>query len=363
MRLISTAQCQEGMEVAKTVYNDVGQALVSEGIPLTTRMISRLRDLQILYLYIKDERTADIEIKEVLSEKTRLFAANTIKNEFSKVIKNGKLVQVMEAPELGKKFRSVVKEILDDIRSHQKVMSVLMDVQSTDQYTFQHSLNVTIYTLALAMAQNYSEKQMIEIGLGAILHDVGKLTVPPEILSKPGKLTDEEFAIVKEHTTTGFNFIRKMHDISLLCAHCAYQHHERLDGSGYPRGLVNKEIHEYAKLIAIADVFDALTSNRSYRKAMLPHVAMEFIYSGAGTQFDLEFVNTFRNTISMYPIGMTVKLSNGYKGVVVDHNHQLPSRPIIRLLQDHEGQELTQIKEMDLATHLSVVIDDCDIVL
>lgn len=363
MRLISIVQCQEGMELAKTVYNDVGQVLINEGIPLTTRMISRLQELRITYIYILDERTADVEVKDVLSEKTRSLAVNTIKTEFSNIIKNGKLVQIIDDPDLGKKFRSVVKEILDDVRSNQKVMNVLLDVQSTDEYTFQHSLNVTIYTLALATALNYSEKKMIEIGLGAILHDVGKLTIPHEVLSKPGKLTDEEFTVVKEHTTNGFEFLRKIHDISLLCAHCAYQHHERLDGSGYPRALVNKEIHEYAKLIAIADVFDALTSNRSYRKAMLPHIAMEFIYSGAGTQFDLDFVNTFKNTIAMYPIGMGVKLSNGYKGVVVDHNHQLPSRPIIRLLKDQEDKEITQLKEIDLATHLSVVIDDCDLVL
>lgn len=363
MRLISTIQCHEGMELAKTVYNDVGQVLINKGIILTTRMISRLQELQITYIYIMDERTADVEIRDVLSEKTRMFAVNTIKTEFANIINNGKLVRIIDAPELGKKFRSVVKEILNDVRSNQKVVNVLLDVQTTDQYTFQHSLNVTVYTLALAMAQNYSEKKMIEIGLGAILHDVGKLTIPHEIISKPGKLTDEEYALVKEHTTNGFNFIREIHDISLLCAHCAYQHHERLDGSGYPRGLVKEEIHEYAKLIAIADVFDALSSHRSYRKAMLPHIAMEFIYTGAGTLFDLELVNTFRNTISMYPIGVTVKLSNGYKGVVVDHNYQLPSRPIIRLLEDPEGQQLEHSKEIDLATHLSIVIEDCDLVL
>jgi putative nucleotidyltransferase with HDIG domain len=363
MRLISIKDCEEGMELAKTIYSDVGQVLIHEGIPLTARMLERLNELHIPYVYIKDKQTEGIEPKEIVSQTTRHLAISTIKTEFSKMMKNGKLVNVVDSPDLGKKFRGVVKEILADVRSHHKVMSVLMDVQSADQYTFQHSLNVTIYTLALAMAQNYTEKQLIEIGLGAILHDVGKLSVPNEILSKPGKLTDEEFIIVKQHTTDGFESLRKIHDIPLLCAHCAFQHHERLDGSGYPRGLVEDRIHEYAKIIAIADVFDALTSNRSYRKAMLPHMAMEVIYSGAGTLFDFELVNKFRNTISMYPIGMTVILSNGYKGIVVDHNHQLPSRPVIRLIEDSSGQVLQHFEEIDLAKHLSVVIEDCELVI
>jgi putative nucleotidyltransferase with HDIG domain len=341
----------------------MGQVLINEGVPLTARMLERLLELQIPHVYIKDKQTEGIEPKDIVSQTTRNFAISTIKNEFTKMTKNGKIENVMDSPDLGKKFRSVVKEILADVRSHHKVMSVLMDVQSADQYTFHHSLNVTIYSLALAMARNYTEKQLIEVGLGAILHDVGKLTVPNEILSKPGKLTDEEFAIVKEHTTNGFESLRRIHDIPLLCAHCAFQHHERLDGSGYPRGLVGDDIHEYAKIISIADVFDALTSDRSYRNAMLPHMAMEVIYSGAGTLFDFELVHTFRNTISMYPIGMTVKLSNGYKGVVVDHNHQLPSRPVIRLIEDNEGQAIQRFEEIDLAKHLSVVIEDCELVL
>jgi HD-GYP domain-containing protein (c-di-GMP phosphodiesterase class II) len=363
MRLISIKECQEGMELAKTIYSDVGQVLIHEGVSLTARMIARLQDLEMPFVYVRDEQTKGVEPKEAVSQRTRNFALHTIKDEFSKMLKNGRLGNVVDSPDLGKKFRGVVKEILADVRSHHKVMSVLMDVQSADQYTFNHSLNVTIYTLALAMAQKYSEKQLIEIGLGAILHDVGKLTVPNEILSKPGKLTEEEFAVVKEHTTNGFDYLRKIHDLPLLCAHCAFQHHERLDGSGYPRGLEEDKIHEYAKIIAIADVFDALTSNRSYRKAMLPHMAMEVIYSGAGTLFDLQLVNTFRNTISMYPIGMTVKLSNGCKGIVVDHNYQLPSRPIIRIFEDKNGQALLQAEEIDLAKHLSVVIEDCELVL
>ena len=118
------------------------------------------------------------------------------------------------------------------------------------------------------------------IGLGSMLHDIGKIAVSKEILLKPGKLTEEEFQVIKTHTTEGFEMLRNSYSVPLLVAHCAFQHHERLDGSGYPRGIKSKDIHDYAKVIAVADVFDAVTSNRVYRSAMLPHEGLEMLYAG-----------------------------------------------------------------------------------
>lgn len=362
MRLISTKNCQAGMILAKTLYNDTGHVLLSEGVSLTKPMIERMQSLGISLIYIHDERTKDIEHKEVLTEQTRKHALHTIQSQFKNMVKDGKLVHTAEASNGGKAFRGVVKNILNDIRSHKQAMSLLTDVCTYDQYIFQHSLNVTVYTLAIALAQGYNETQLEEIGLGAILHDIGKLAVPLEILTKPDKLTNEEFSVVQEHTTNGFQLLRKIYDLPLLAAHCAYQHHERLDGSGYPRKLKGDKIHPYAKLLAITDVFDALTSNRSYRKAKLPHVAMEIIFSGAGKIFDFDLVQSFRDNIAMYPLGMMVKLSNGFSGVVVDHNRHLSSRPIVRLLKDAQGQDIDTLEEMDLSKHLSIVIEDCDFI-
>src|SRR5690606_17963818 len=138
------------------------------------------------------------------------------------------------------------------------------------------------YSLAIGLKLGYSEAQLEGLGIGAILHDIGKVAIPLEILNKKGKLSEEEYTLVKEHTTNGFEILRKIEELPLLAAHCAYQHHERLDGSGYPRGLKGDDIHPYAKLLAVTDVFDALTTERSYRKAMLPHIALEVIFSGTG---------------------------------------------------------------------------------
>jgi putative nucleotidyltransferase with HDIG domain len=208
------------------------------------------------------EQTADVEVPEVLSEKTKKMALQTIKEQFSRIYKK----ETSERQNVNiQSFQNVIKSILEDLQSFSGTLTVMTDLCSHDEYTFKHSLNVTVYSLILAMADHYSERQLLEIGLGAILHDVGKLSVPKEIIQKPGKLTDEEFDVIKAHTTNGFNILRKIHEVSLPAAHCAYQHHERFNGCGYPRGLKGEEIHQYARIMAVADVFDALTSERSYR--------------------------------------------------------------------------------------------------
>lgn len=361
MRLISTEKCQAGMIIGKSIFNESGKVLINEGVKLSPRMIEKLLDLHISKVYIQDKQTEGIVADTILSDQTKQMALKTIYDNFNIIVKAKPKNMMMNSREMSKSFRLTVKAILADIKNHKKAISVLTDVCSHDQYTFQHSLNVTIYTLAIASELSFTDQQLIEIGLGAILHDVGKIMVPYNVLAKPDKLTDEEFETIKKHPVDGFNLLRKMEGIPLLCAHCAYQHHERLNGSGYPRGIDEKDIHLYAKIIGIADVFDALTSDRAYRKAMLPHIAMELIYSGAGTLFDYDLVTIFRNTISIYPIGITVKLSNGMTGIVVDQNNQLPSRPIIRILKDQYGNEVSELKEIDLATELSVVIEECDL--
>lgn len=361
MRLISVNKCELGMQVAKAICNQNGQVLIQKNVLLTERMISRLRELQVQYLYIHDDRTADIFVQDAISQETRAEAMKTIKDTFTRVVKEGSLNYMADDPSVAKNFKGLVRNILHDIRSQNQVMNMLAEVQTTDNYTFQHSLNVTLYTLALASKLGYLERQLIEIGIGAILHDVGKCFVPLAILNKAGKLSDEEFTLIKEHTTNGFNMIRKIPEISLLSAHCAYQHHERLDGSGYPRGLKGDEIHEYSKIIAIADVYDALTTNRSYRQPALPHEALEIITSGAGILFDERLVEAFKQAIAFYPLGVGVRLNTGEYGIIVDHNKNLPGRPIVRVLEDEAGHELKEAKEIDLSKHLAVFIESCEV--
>ncbi|EKN67528.1 HD-GYP domain-containing protein [Schinkia azotoformans MEV2011] len=362
MRLLSTKSLQRNMTLAKPIYNGKGQVLVGEGVPLTPRIIDRLIELGITYVYISDPFTNDIELKSPISEKTKKEAFQTIEQTFE-VVKSGKsLSNVFLFEQLGKKFSFVVQDILNQIKNHTDVISLLSEVSAYDHYIFTHSLNVTIYSLALGVELKLPERKLEELGMGAMLHDVGKMLVPYDILTKPGKLTNEEFYVIQKHAEDGFNILRNIPNLPLVAAHCAYQHHERMDGSGYPRSLVGEDIHYYSRILAITDVYDAVTSNRVYRQALLPHEGLEILYAGAGTKFDLTMIEAFRRSIAAYPTGLSVHLNDGRKGIVIRQNTGTSERPVIRIIEDH-GARVQTPYELDLLKELSVVIVETDTTL
>ncbi|TWI60088.1 HD-GYP domain-containing protein [Halalkalibacter nanhaiisediminis] len=355
MRLVATRSLSAGTKLGKPIYNDNGQILLRQGVVLTERVITRLSEMGISFVYIEDARTEGIDVADIVTDETKRMAVKTIKEEFLHIGKEIQLKKVFNGDHLSKDFSKIVQAILSDIKSNEEALALLSDVYVYDNYIFTHSLNVTVYTLGLAVDLGFNEKQLIEIGMGALLHDVGKLSIPAEILNKPGRLTDEEFAIIKTHAKAGFDMLRRSPNISLLTAHCALQHHERLDGTGYPQGLIDENIHIYAKIIGIADVFDAVTSNRVYRKPMLPHEALELLYAGVGTQFDHTLIDAFRRTIAVYPVGLTVTLSDGRIGIVIKQNKELSTHPVVRIISE-DGEELESPYDLDLTKQLNVTI-------
>lgn len=362
MRLVATRSLQVGERLAKAIHNDNGQTLLHKGVHLSKRLIERLIDKGIYYVYVEDERTSDIVINEKISHKTKKHAIKTIKSKFTEIATDVTLKKAINHDRLSVSFSKVVKNILEDINSNEDALALLSDAYIYDSYIFMHSLNVTVYTLGLAVKLGFTDEQLMEIGMGALLHDIGKVAVPPEILNKPGKLSVEEFDVIKTHPKVGFDLLRKVPNISLLSAHCAYQHHERIDGSGYPQGLQNDDIHEYAQIVGIADVFDAVTSHRTYRKPMLPHEALELLYAGVGTQFDLALIETFMKTVAVYPIGLAVALSDGKTGIVVKQNEQLSTHPVVRVISE-DGKELSEPYDFDLQDHYNVTIVETEATL
>ncbi|GJM79844.1 hypothetical protein HMSSN139_23400 [Paenibacillus sp. HMSSN-139] len=237
-------------------------------------------------------------------------------------------------PYLGKTFSGLIESILDDLSARDDAMIMMMNMNSMDHYLYRHSLNVCVYTLLLGQLHGYTKDELTVLGLGALLHDIGKTKLPLELLTKPSRLTDEEFEMIKRHPDFGFKMLKDEPGIPLLSAHCAYQHHEKIDGSGYPRGIRGNEIHEYARWIAITDAYDAMTTHRSYRKAMLPHQALEVLYTGCGHWYEKPKLELFRDRVAIYPIGMTVRLSTGETGVVSRIHGHMPQRPVVRVLTD-----------------------------
>ncbi|WP_067727225.1 HD-GYP domain-containing protein [Oceanobacillus damuensis] len=355
MKLASTKSTKPGTILAQSIYNENGVVLLAKGMSLTTQIINRLLDQGITYIYIEDKHTKDIYPESIIPDKLRKEATETIKDTFRQIKKDGLMDNSYILNKKGKDLGNVVEQILREIQNNEKSLTLLSDIFISDDYVFQHSLNVAIYSLAIGVEMKYPEKALLEIGVGAILHDVGKIFIDSDILHKPERLTDEEFEIIKSHTQIGYDYLRKHSGIPAVVAHCAYQHHERLDGSGYPRGISEKDMLPYAKLIGIADVFDAVTSNRVYREAMLPHEGLEILYAGAMSLFDKEMVEAFKRSISVYPEGLSVELSDGRQGIVIRQNEQLCDRPVIRIVKDN-GLEVENVYELNLGNVVNITI-------
>lgn len=361
MKIRSIHSVAENDVLAKPIFNENGDILLNSGVPLSRKMIDRLKGKGVSYVYIEDPLTKDVNCESVITERVRMQSVKTIKEKFTEIATNQSLRKSILIDDFSKSFSTIVRTILDNIRENDDAISLLSHVYLYDSYIFHHSLNVTIYAIALGEKIHLSDKQLEQLGLGAILHDIGKMAIPIEVLNKKDPLTAEEFKLIQEHATIGFDILRKSHTIPLLAAHCAYQHHERLDGSGYPRGLKGDEIHLYAQIIGIADVFDAVTSHRVYRKAKLPHEGLELLYSGADTLFDKDLVQAFSRAVAIYPVGMEVVLSNRCKGVVIKQNGEMTTRPVVRVFEEN-GRNVTPY-EIDLLKKLDVTIVECETTL
>lgn len=360
--MIATGSLEAGTVIAKSIFSSNGNVLVAAGKELSGAMIQRLQDLGVTHVYVEDPRTEDLTPQDAVSEETRNRAVKQVYSSFSQMIEARKWKRTVANPKLGREFRQAFEDILYDMQANRQAMLHLSQIYTTDNYLYSHSVNVGIYSAALGMAIGLKRDQLIDLGIGAMLHDIGKTQIPMEVLMKPGKLTDEEFKLMKDHSMIGYQMLKDQPDIPLLSAHCALQHHERLDGTGYPRQLKGEEIHLYGQVVGIADVYDALTSNRVYRKAYLPHEALEILFASTG-QFQSELISKFRDNVALYPMGLMVSLNTGEWGVVVDINTKFPHRPILRILKDRDGRDVQVPHEVDLSSDLTLTITGCEEIL
>lgn len=360
MRLISINVVKAGMIVGRTIWNEAGHPLLQKGVVLTDRALFRLKQLHIQYVYIEDKISYGIEIEETIQPEVRNKIVNKITQSFHSVkeVKSGQASFILE--QQSKEIGAIVEDLLTTILDSEEVLTVLTDAYLYDEYLYQHSFQVTLYSLAIAKEMGYSSEDLRLIGIGAMLHDIGKLLIPTDILLKPERLTNEEYETMKQHTRYGFDLLRNLHSVSLLVAHCAFQHHERIDGSGYPRGLVDFEIHPFAKIIGVADVFDAVTSNRVYREKLLPSQGMDIIQAGSGTIFSPRVVEALCKSVVHYANGTVVLLSDGRRGIVSKQHMKHPNRPYLRIFEE-DDKILDATYEISLIDCPNLLIDKVEL--
>lgn len=348
MRRISLDKAPAGAVVARTIHSLEGVLLLSEGTTLSNKVIERLLQNGIRDVFIEDTMSEGLE------------SPDTVKPEVLQQIKS-QVKDFMSMPSLkagihAHRITEMVDRLLEQILASGDVLHHLADIRSIDDYTFSHCVNVAVISLITGIGLGMRQDTLREMGTGAILHDVGKLLVDEEILQKPSSLSPDEFEAVKKHTVLGHDIVLAIRGLAPSAAVVALNHHERMDGSGYPRGLSGSAIPLEARIVAIADVYDALTTDRVYRKREEAHKAMDYITEKTGTHFDPAVVDVFLRNLAHYPVGTAVILNTGEKGLVARQNIRYPHRPIIRVVIDGEGRLLQLHHETDLASNPSLRI-------
>jgi len=234
--------------------------------------------------------------------------------------------------------RAVVRDNLDSLLRNESALLWLARIKSQDEYTSQHCIAVSVMAMSFGHHLGLASEALEQLGLCALLHDVGKIRVDQDILNKPGKLTQQEFEHIKAHAQLGFELLRTHQDLAAIVSQTAHGHHERLDGEGYPQRLSADQIPYFTRIISIIDCFDAITSHRVYDRARSVKDAFRVLMEGRDTQFDAELVMRFIEWMGIFPVGTLVELHTGEVGVVLEKNPKLQLRPKIALLIDREGR-------------------------
>lgn len=345
MLKVNTSILTTGMILAKPIFDHQGKLLIDKGAKVKKSYIDKLLQYKIDTIYIHWNRECDPKLTEIITEETKTKALNLVKESINSIhIAQNLNVQKLEA---------VISDIIGEIMLDKGLLINLTDIRTIDDYTFGHSVNVCILALIMGLALNYEKIALKNLGLGAILHDIGKVYINNSYLNKPDLLTDEEYNEVKRHVIIGYDTVKNMEGINQEIAWIIRDHHERYDGKGYPNGLYGKQIHEFSRIVAICDVYDALTSNRVYRSGIPSHQAIEYLISMGNHQFDFDLVKVFLKNFCIYPIGTIVKLQSGEEGVVVRTCECYPTRPVIKVLRDLHGNPVRKSTQIDLTKNLN----------
>ncbi|MEN6350852.1 MAG: HD-GYP domain-containing protein [Syntrophomonas sp.] len=339
MRRVPIEDLQPGMVVARTVMGFTGRALLMENTMLTENYITRLGKIGIGSVYIKDG-LGDGDVPELVSEEVLFSVSNTLNSSLKTFTVNNSINVTS--------FKNSVNLLLDNILNNRNVLIQMEDIRSFSDYVFTHSINVAVYSIMAGISLGYSQSSLADLGLGALLHDIGMLALDAHILNDPQALSIVEREQINLHPELGFNLLRQQREISTLSAHVAYQHHERVDGKGYPRGLDGSQILDYAKIVAVTDTFDAVISDRPHRTGCTTTDAMIVIKKLSGTHFDPVFVEAFASNVALYPVGSLLKLNTGHLAVVTSVNRFNSDRPRISVICNQAGDLIKPAYEIDM---------------
>ena len=348
---------QGGMKIDQAIVDRMDRTLIARGTILDRYMIDYLMKLGIGGVYIQ-EGEEDLEpekadenlppqIRETIT-KTRKADPSKVKLSESVKKRVSEGVQYLYNNSSSESFarttNSITNDLMKAINDNDAIAVDINTLKTSDEYTFKHSVDVATMSMIIAKKQGLSREDIYNIGIAGLLHDMGKSKIPNEVLNKPAKLTDEEFAIMRQHPVLGYEILKEKENFSPQIALAVVQHHEKMDGKGYPMGVSSDKICQYAKIMSIADIYDALVTVRPYKEALSQRTAVEMIMS-LTTELDITAMQSFLGSVILYPVDSTVQLSNGEDARVVKNNPGSVLRPTV--------VGLTSGQVYDLANDLS----------
>lgn len=337
---------KKGMKIAKDVVLPDGHIIVAASTILDYALIQKISDYHILEIIIEDEISSyDIPATKKNTEQSlhyydrvketkdfKIFHEHYI--EFVDSMKsslNG--IVLNNEPINSQALLASTKNLLHDTRNNFRLFDMLHSMREFDDLTFVHCVNVSLICTIIGRWMDFSEEDIDVLTLSGLLHDIGKLLAPNEILTKPTHLTPNEYAIMKKHVDLGYNILKDC-DIDIRIKQSCLYHHERCDGSGYPEGLTSDKIPVFAKIVAIADVYDAMTAARVYRGPICPFEVVKIMEHDTFSKFDPEYAISFLHSVVSTYLHTNVRLSNGQTGEVIMINRNDLSRPVLRCGED-----------------------------
>ena len=268
--------------------------------------------------------------------------ARELQGKFIRHLKAGEPIDITP-------LAAVAEEMVDTMFTHGDAMLCLARIRAKDAYLMEHSMNVAILLANFGRYLGLDRSVLKELTLGGLLHDVGKIMTPDEVLNKPGKLTDEEFGVMRQHVVHSYDILSNTAGITPTMLEVAANHHERLDGTGYPQRLKGDQLSLYTRMSGIVDVYDAVTADRVYKQGMQPTQAFRILLKGINQHFDAELVTKFIKCMGVYPVGTLVQLSNQRLAVVMQRNEQQPLKPVVKVIYHATQRHYLEVQWLDLA--------------
>ncbi|MGM0501203.1 MAG: HD-GYP domain-containing protein [Bacillota bacterium] len=350
MRLVNVDELTPEMELAETIYDGNNIPLLKEKSRNLDKYVKNIKNLGIFYVYVNDPVSENIEVDYIVDEELRYETKTALKD----IIRDLKEENRIDLTEINRK----IEEIMECVVANKDKLIHIQSVRNMDEYVFDHSVSTTVFSIKTALKMNMNRSLIKEIALGTMLHDIGKINIRTDVLEKTDKLTENEYEEVKEHVKYGYKLIKNEFEISSLAKYVVRFHHEKNDGSGYPEGRTEDKLHQAVKIVSVCDVFDALTSDRPFRERWPNNKALDFIISKGGVTFDREVVKAFKDVVALYPIGTKVTLNDGTKALVSGHNEYFPERPVVKIIEDEQGNEIENPKVINLLEANDLVVVD-----